>query len=180
MQSRAADVMITDVHSVHPDWPLQQLADFLVEHAISGVPVTSPDGRLLGVVSSTDIVRHAGQMEEPIRGPVVHNSADPQPFKHLSRHGEVGPGCGQGQACTVADIMTREVQHVDEQAGIREVAALMIRSGIHRVFVTSGEKLLGVVSTMDLMELIRDNWPPGTGSGEPAPRSAAPQDAADE
>ena len=54
----AKDVMTREVLAVGADWPLERLADFPVENSISGAPVTSEDGRLLGVVSVTDIVRH--------------------------------------------------------------------------------------------------------------------------
>ncbi len=54
----AKDVMNEDVLSVGMDWSVEYLTDFLVENGISGAPVTSENGKLVGVVSLTDIVRH--------------------------------------------------------------------------------------------------------------------------
>src|SRR6185369_12919234 len=51
----AADVMNPRVLAAAADWTLPELADFLVEHEISGAPVVDAAGRLLGVVSVTDI-----------------------------------------------------------------------------------------------------------------------------
>ena len=52
----AKDIMNRDVLSVGMDWSIDLLADYLIDNSISGAPVTAEDGRLLGVVSLTDIV----------------------------------------------------------------------------------------------------------------------------
>ena len=54
----AKDIMKRDVLSVGMNWSIEQLANYLIENGISGAPVTSEDGKLLGVVSMTDIVRY--------------------------------------------------------------------------------------------------------------------------
>ena len=47
----AKDVMRTDVLTVHPDASLHEAAQLLLDHNISGLPVTDDDGQLLGVIS---------------------------------------------------------------------------------------------------------------------------------
>ena len=69
-QLTAKDVMTTGVLCVHPDWPVEQLADFLVENAISGAPVTNADGELVGVVSLTDVARSDSQAADPRAAPL--------------------------------------------------------------------------------------------------------------
>jgi CBS domain-containing protein len=51
-----ADVMTTDVVKVRPSLPLKDVAELLLSRGISGVPVVDAEGRLLGVVSETDIL----------------------------------------------------------------------------------------------------------------------------
>ena len=51
----AADVMNTRVLTVRPDMTARELAGFLVENQISGAPVLDAHGKLVGVVSLTDI-----------------------------------------------------------------------------------------------------------------------------
>ncbi len=50
--------MTKDILEVGSSWSLSELADYLIERSISGAPVTSDQGKLIGVVSLTDIVRH--------------------------------------------------------------------------------------------------------------------------
>ena len=52
----ARDIMIHPVLAVRENWTVRDLAAFFTEKSISGAPVLSPDGRLTGVVSLSDIV----------------------------------------------------------------------------------------------------------------------------
>jgi len=52
----AKDIMTEEVMEVRADWSLQRLAEFFVEKSISGATVTNENGKLIGVVSSTDII----------------------------------------------------------------------------------------------------------------------------
>ena len=51
----AADVMNTQVLAVRADMTVNELASFLIEHQITGAPVLDRCGRLVGVVSETDL-----------------------------------------------------------------------------------------------------------------------------
>jgi predicted transcriptional regulator len=51
----ANDVMNTEVLTVRVDLTVRELAAFLTEKQISGAPVVDLDGRLVGVVSVTDV-----------------------------------------------------------------------------------------------------------------------------
>src|SRR5688500_20212458 len=56
-----ADVMIPNVLMVQEDMTVGELASFLVESEISGAPVVDPAGRLVGVVSVTDLARSVAE-----------------------------------------------------------------------------------------------------------------------
>ncbi|MFQ5675044.1 MAG: CBS domain-containing protein, partial [bacterium] len=55
---RAKDVMNTNVLTVNNDMTVHELALFFTENMISGAPVVDEAGKLLGVVSLSDIVRN--------------------------------------------------------------------------------------------------------------------------
>ena len=56
----------------------------------------------------------------------------------------------------VRDIMTPMIFEVGEDTTVQEVADTMLRGGIHRVFVTRGKKLTGIVTALDMLKVIRD------------------------
>ena len=153
----AKDVMNKDVLSVGMDWSVEYLTDFLVENGISGAPVTSEDGKLVGVVSLTDIVRHNSLpgKDSRLNGPydyyrhgLEHQYAK-EDIRSLSIETE--------PLDTVRDIMTPMIFDVNEDTKVKQVADTMIRGRIHRVFVTREQKLAGVITTVDMLEVIRNS-----------------------
>lgn len=62
----------------------------------------------------------------------------------------------QPPAGTVREIMTPIVFKVDESTPVQEIADTMITGRIHRLLVTSNGKIVGIVTTMDLLKAIRD------------------------
>ena len=118
----AKDVMNKDVLSVGMDWSIEYLTDFLVENGISGAPVTSEDGKLVGVVSLTDIVRHSSlpgntsQLNSPYdyyRHGLEHHYAT-EDIRSLN--------IGTEALDTVRDIMTPMVFDVTEDMKVKQVA----------------------------------------------------------
>ena len=153
----AKDVMNKDVLSVGMDWSVEYLTDFLVENGISGAPVTSAEGKLVGVVSLTDIVRHNSlpgkdsRLDSPYdyyRHGLEHQYAK-EDIRSLS--------IGTEPLNTVRDIMTPMIFDVNEDTKVKQVADTMIRGRIHRVFVTHEKKLTGVITTIDMLEVIRNS-----------------------
>src|SRR5678815_1409097 len=50
------EVMTRDVITVGPATPIHKAAQLMVEHGVSGLPVVSDDGRLVGIVSEGDLI----------------------------------------------------------------------------------------------------------------------------
>lgn len=61
---RAKDIMTKNILKVREDWSIHRLAEFFAENFISGAPVTTEDGKLIGVVSLTDIIQQGTLTEQ--------------------------------------------------------------------------------------------------------------------
>jgi CBS domain-containing protein len=147
----AADVMNPRVFAAAADWTLPELADFLVEHEISGAPVLDAAGLLVGVVSVTDI---AAAMAAESGG--VGKGSD---FWKSAWH--EGPSresladlAARGLRLTVREIMTPEVYTVVEETPVSDLAETLIEEHVHRLLVTREERVVGIVSTSDLLGLL--------------------------
>ncbi len=150
----AAEVMNVEVLTIRYDWPVSYLAEFLTEHSISGGPVVTDEGKLLGVVSVTDIVRHDSFPERrPPKeiAPIYYHHALEDHYSHedLSSF-----RFASNDQTTVKDIMTPMLFAVPEDAKMREVAKTMITGRIHRVLVTRGDELVGIISALDVIRLL--------------------------
>jgi CBS domain-containing protein len=146
--------MTRGVHTVGPDWSVGRLVEFLTDHSISGAPVVGDDGAPLGVVSVTDIARSRNLVETVAEHPHsyftrgIERAVAREELKNF--HGE------DESEATVRDIMTPVVFSVEETATVQDVADAMVRGRIHRVFITKNSKMVGVISSLDLLPLIRD------------------------
>src|SRR5262245_15368434 len=56
---QAADIMVTNVITVSPGQHVQEVAEILLKHRISGAPVVDTGGRLVGIISEGDLMRRA-------------------------------------------------------------------------------------------------------------------------
>ncbi len=152
----AKDIMTQDVLEAKADWSLRRLVEFLSENFISGAPVISEDGRIIGVVSLTDILGHDtlpekySEHHEPHEYYIyaLQHRFEPQEIDSLKL--EIEP------LATVRDIMTPKIFKVGEDTTVQEVADTMIKGHIHRVFVTREEKVVGIISAVDMLEIVRD------------------------
>ena len=152
----ARDIMTRDVLLARADWSVQRLAEFLAENSISGAPVISEDGKLIGVVSSTDIVIHDTlPLKETPSGEPHEYYLQTSERRHASEEFTSSQIAGE-PLVTVRDIMTPVIYKVSEDTLVPEVAETMIRNRIHRVFVTRDEQLVGIIATPEMLQVVRD------------------------
>jgi CBS domain-containing protein len=153
----AKDVMNEEVMPADPDWSVDYLTEFLVGKGISGAPVTSESGKLIGVVSLSDIVRYNSlpSKDTQLEGPHEYYVRGLE--RQYGRQEISSFRIGTEPLATVQDIMTPMILDVQEDTGVKQVADIMIRGHIHRVFVTRKEKLVGVITTVDMLKVIRDS-----------------------
>ena len=57
----AKEIMTRDIITVSPSMKVKDLAMTLIKNQISGAPVASKDGKILGVVSEADIISKKGK-----------------------------------------------------------------------------------------------------------------------
>jgi CBS domain-containing protein len=145
---KAREIMKKRVVSVSPNQTVGEVARLLDERHISGAPVVDRNGRLMGVVSRTDLVRH--EREEPR----VEEAGEPW-FDRVERleHSK-GWTVRSPDYTRVADLMTPRVVSADEDASVQELARKMVKRHIHRVVITSRGKMTGIVSSLDLVRAL--------------------------
>ena len=152
-----SNVMRDEVLAVEASWSLDQLSDFLVNHSISGAPVTAADGEFVGVVSLTDIVRQSRLQDRSAeRDDSTHDVYLYELDRRMDRDELRELHVQYEETMQVLDIMTPIVFSVGENTSVQEVAETMLKGRIHRVFVTRDSKLVGIVTALDMLQVIRD------------------------
>lgn len=152
----AKDIMTTEVLKVRADWSVQRLAEFLAERSISGAPVISEDGKLIGVVTATDVLANGAISES---NPESYGPHEYYLHSLEHRYAKVeieSFSIGGEPPTTVGDIMTPTIFKVTEDTTVQKVADTMIKNRIHRIFVAREGKMVGIISATDMLKVIRD------------------------
>ena len=134
-----ADLMSSPVQTVPPDATLKQVADTLVAHRISGLPVVDADGKVLGIVSEADILRK-------------EKGADERPGGVLGWFFYESPDVQRKVAARLAgDAMTSPAVTVEPWQPAQRAAGLMVDHGVNRLPVVDEGKLVGIITRNDLL-----------------------------
>ena len=102
----------------------------LTDAHISALPVVDKGGRMVGVVSSTDILTSEAEANDAVEREAL--------FEQMM----------------VRDIMTRRPLTVSPDEEVREAAQQMLYADVHRLFVTADDKVVGVLSTTDIVRAV--------------------------
>ncbi|HSA60296.1 MAG TPA: CBS domain-containing protein [bacterium] len=153
MSARAADIMSREIEMVPEDMTVSDLATFLTDKEISGAPVVDKAGQLVGVVSTTDIVR----CEADRTG--SEGTSEPPAFfltsqwRGMNRE-DYGGLTIRDEGLLVRNIMTPTVFTVTLETPIQQIARTMVAGRIHRLLVTEKEKVVGIITSLDLLKLL--------------------------
>lgn len=147
------DLMNPDIMTVDDEMTTDELARYLIEREISGAPVVDGQGRLIGVVSMTDIGR---RLAEPSDLAVSEGSAFYRDEVFDLGLGDLTPRSAEERPVTVRDVMTPVVHQVPVTATVAEAARIMIDQHIHRLVVTQGKDPVGIITSMDLLKMVAE------------------------
>ena len=148
----AKDIMTKNVLVAADDWGLSELARFLTDNGISGAPVANSEGKLVGVVSVTDVARATGNQAAHWVEPANLYEHD-APLTSDDIRQLVVESAGEQ---SVRDVMTSVVFQVQGEDSVSQIAHTMITGRIHRVFVVDQGRVVGVVSALDLLGVLAD------------------------
>lgn len=123
-----ADYMDTTVHTLAPDTDIVVAVKFLLDRRVTGAPVISAEGKLVGMVTEYDCLNllAGGNQADPPKG-------------------------------TVADYMTREVVSIPPTMNIYFCAGLFLGKHFRRLPVVKDGRLVGAITRFDILRAIRAN-----------------------
>ena len=138
----AHDVMTCNVISADPDSTVLQAARLMLQHRVSGLPVIDKGGNLVGVLSEGDFLRRRETQTERKRS---------RWLEFLMGPGSIASEYTHSHGNKVSEVMTTELQTVDENAGLEDIVELMERHRIKRVPVMCGSEVVGIITRSNLM-----------------------------
>jgi len=146
----AKDIMTPHVKSVPETWTMQKFAAFLSDNNISGSPVADKEGNLIGIATLKDI---ADFHLNSVSSNYDEQLSDDERQEARRLRMMIFEGMAK-LPVEVSDIMTPIIFSVDENSSIKQVAELMMKEQLHRVFVKNKNVLTGIITTYDLLKVI--------------------------
>jgi CBS domain-containing protein len=141
MNRMVADVMTAPVVSVQPDTSFKTMVERLTEHGIGALPVVDAAGRLLGIVSETDLIRKEEGPREPEHPPFLAG------LVWRRQHAEAG-------GTTAADFMSAPAVTIPSGASLSAAARLLHQRNVrHLPVVDPGGRLVGMIARRDLLSV---------------------------
>jgi CBS domain-containing protein len=126
---RVAELMTIDPITVAMDATIEEAEDLMRRHHVTGLPVVDDAGRLVGVISQTDIL-----------------FLDVPEVRALIR--------GRAHGVRVGEVMSAPPVIIDAVASVQDAAIRMHTESIHRlVAVDDHGRPVGVISAMDFVAL---------------------------
>ncbi|MDX1660609.1 MAG: CBS domain-containing protein [Gemmatimonadota bacterium] len=178
-------IMSEDVVTVSPEATIRDAIEILRADQVSGIPVVSGE-RVVGVLSVSDVLDFevetpsvpAERSQQVEWGGLEDEEADPG---LAAEAGETppaaffigmwadagadvrerfdaveGPEWDRLGDYAVSEAMTTSVYALPPDTEVPEAAAYMLEAGIHRVLVMEDSRLLGIVSSMDIVRAVAE------------------------
>lgn len=148
LPKNVADVMTRHVISVSPNMLVREVAETLVHNCISAAPVLDRHGRLVGIVSESDLLRR-GEIatESPRRWwSDIVGDASAAAFRYVKSYGR-----------EARHVMTPRPMTVIEETSLGELVSLFEKRGVKRFPVVRGDQLVGIVSRADLVRALAES-----------------------
>jgi CBS domain-containing protein len=144
-----ADVMTRSVIAVHRDTPVGELVRMLVFRDYRSLPVIDEGGRLIGMITNTDLVDRAGlRARVELLAALGSRALEDE----LVRSG--------ARAKTAGDVMSQAVAAVGPDESLDRAAHLMVERQVKRLPVLDTDgRLIGIVSRLDILKAIGEGYP---------------------
>jgi CBS domain-containing protein len=125
-----AQFMQRNVKTVRGEATVAEAIVALADAHISGMPVVDGAGRVIGVLSSTDVLTAEAET------------------------GDLGSRQTLWENTAVQELMTPRPFTIAPGEDIREAARQMLYADVHRLFVAEGDQVIGIISTTDIVRAV--------------------------
>jgi len=143
-----SDLMTRRLIALGPDTACKTASRMMVAKRITGAPIIDPDGYPIGMISLTDLV-------DPDRATSEDYGFDN--YYELDQGEITAQGTGaRMEGGRVKELMTEGTIRVSALAPLREAARLMTEKRVHRLLVMDGERVLGILSSLDMVRGLLD------------------------
>jgi CBS domain-containing protein len=152
MTKTVADVMTPDPITIKAQAPLQEAVEVLAEKRISGLPVLDDQGKLVGIISETDLMWQETGVDAP---PYIMFLDSVIYLQNPARYEkEIHKALGQ----TVGEVMSDKPISIYPYQTLKEAAHLMHEKKIRRLPVVNDDsQVIGIITQGDIIRTMANS-----------------------
>ena len=143
---KAKDIMSSSVLTVKMSTSIAEVAEIFHDNSIGGAPVVDDDGRLVGIITESDLI----DQNKKLHIPTVVAIFDAVVYLESLRKFEEELRKMTGNK--VKDLCSTDVVTVDADTPVNEIASIMADSHFHTIPVLENSLLVGVVGKDDIVK----------------------------
>jgi len=147
---KVSEVMTRQVATVSPETLVKDAAALLAEKNVSGMPVIE-GGRIVGVFSEADVLRHIKTTKKDLRLIYPSISSLGIAFQEEVTQREILEAYEEIGNKPVREVMSREVVTIAPDISLNEAIVKMVQKGINRLPVVDKGNLVGIVTRGDVI-----------------------------
>ncbi len=149
---RVKDIMSCDIVTLHADDTVHQALTLMGENRVSALPVIDGKEHCVGIISTSDLIDVTRDVDQDLRQRDVGGSRSQQML------------IDKLVACLgsekVQSYMSESVTTIGTDTAIGKAARAMVRNRVHHLPVLDRhDRLVGIISTMDILGEFADNAP---------------------
>lgn len=144
----AQEIMTREIVTVTANTSIKDLAKKFVETHVSNMPVLDDAGKLIGVISETDLI----EQQKPLHIPTVMALFDG--VFYLDSEKSFKEQVDRITATTVGELCNKKPIVCAPETPVREIAGLMSKHRVHLIPVVDAGKMIGVVARLDLIRVM--------------------------
>jgi CBS domain-containing protein len=142
---KARVIMTAPVITVKPSASVREVAELFFERRICAVPVVDDQGKLVGIVSESDLIHRAEAGTERKRSWLLQG---------LTGDETLATEYVQAHSRKVGDVMTRRVITASPDTPLHEIASLLESQSIKRVPIVKDGQIICMVSRANLIQAV--------------------------
>jgi CBS domain-containing protein len=145
---RVSELMNPDVLVLGPKSTVGDARRRLAARGVSGAPVVDEAGGLLGIITQNDLARFSARPVTAAESGRFYTDQDD--------YRELGSLATNLDDTPVERIMSKPVFTVGRKDGVAIAANIMRERKIHRLVVIERGRLVGIISSLDLMRVVEE------------------------
>ncbi|MCH4178941.1 MAG: CBS domain-containing protein [Megasphaera sp.] len=147
MAERTAEQIMEKVFvTARPDTSVFDLVDMFVQNKIKAIPIVDNDEKLIGIITDADL------LYKKIKPHVPHYVNLLGADIYCNGISEYDKGFKKLMACTAKEMMTKDVIFAAPNAGVEQIAGVMVAEHLKVIPVVENNRVIGIISRYHILD----------------------------